>query len=95
MKKRNSFNLYAKIYARNHRLMTEIMAYYNINSFYLGKMWISKLNGIYAACKMNSSLFLTFESRLTNWVFSGAKSEVFHLCQGEEKNPHGNTKFNS
>lgn len=31
MKKRNSFNLYAKIYARNQRLMTEIMAYYNIN----------------------------------------------------------------
>lgn len=45
---------------------------------------------------MNSGLFLTFESRLTNWVFSGAKSEVVRLCQGEEKKPpHGNTKFNS
>lgn len=85
MKKRNSFNLYAKIHARNQKLMTEIMEC--SNSFYLGKMWISKLNGIYAACKMNSGLFLTFESRLTNWVFSGAKSEVFRLRQGEEKKP--------
>lgn len=58
-------------------------------------MWISKLNGIYAACKMNSDLFLTFESSLTNWVFSGAKSQVLRLCQGEEKKPHGNIKFNS
>lgn len=58
-------------------------------------MWISesKLNGIYAACKMNSGLFLTFESRLTNWVVSGAKSEVY--ARERKKTPHGNTKFNS